>query len=343
MRSRRVAPSVKRLAASIAAVAVAVACAPPAAPTPPPGGPPTIVCPLPQNLPSPDGNGVVATYFKPSVSGGAEPVDTTCSPDSGSIFGVGTTNVACTATDAQQRATSCSFGVTVVYTPPPPPPTPKINATNFLAFGDSMTYGSTALCNRLGLLPWDLDVQSLWANVVPDSYPSVLQSLLAARYTTQTLSVVNEGVPGERVVLPATASRLTSTLNQHAPQVLLLQEGVNDLHRGVAPAAVVSALRGLVRTAQGRGVRTFVGTLLPEVRTPSSCRAFHPELIVPTNTLIRSMVASEGAELVDLYAGFGGEGSPFIGPDGLHPSTSGYSQMAQTFYEALRARLEAPE
>jgi lysophospholipase L1-like esterase len=252
------------------------------------------------------------------------------------MFPAGTTEVACTVRDAQQRTESCGFNVTVVVPP-------RISVTKFLAFGDSITFGSTALCNRLapGLLTWEMDVQSLLANVVvPDSYPFVLEGLLKSRYTGQAPTVTNEGVPGERVTAAATEDRLRSALGQHGPEVLLLQEGVNDLHRDRTPDEVADGLRELVRIAHARGVTVFVGTLVPEVRKPGACRAFQPDLIAPTNSLIRSMVRSEGAELVDLYAAFGGEGSPFIGEDGLHPSPAGYAKIAETFFEALRGRLE---
>jgi hypothetical protein len=46
------------------------------------------------------------------------PVPVTCAPASGSIFPLGTTTVACTATDAAGNMASASFRVTVVDTIP---------------------------------------------------------------------------------------------------------------------------------------------------------------------------------------------------------------------------------
>ncbi|HWF86218.1 MAG TPA: HYR domain-containing protein [Vicinamibacterales bacterium] len=85
---------------------------------------PIISCPTAQSVTSSTGLAVNVSYPQPTVSGGAAPVTTTCSPASGSAFGLGTTSVACAATDALQRSASCSFAVSVVAAPVPPPPPP---------------------------------------------------------------------------------------------------------------------------------------------------------------------------------------------------------------------------
>ena len=63
---------------------------------------------------------------------------------------------------------------------------------------------------------------------------------------------------------------------------------------------------------------------------------------MPINDLIRGMAAAEGAVLVDLYQAFDGQIDTLIGADGLHPNEAGYQQMAETFFTAVRARLEMP-
>jgi lysophospholipase L1-like esterase len=52
------------------------------------------------------------------------------------------------------------------------------------------------------------------------------------------------------------------------------------------------------------------------------------------------MVASEGAILVDLYPVFEASLGELIGPDGLHPSEAGYRKIADTFFDAIKQRLE---
>ena len=196
----------------------------------------------------------------------------------------------------------------------------------YVAFGDSITEG----------FPHTIVPQLL--DPAPDgSYPAVLLSLLRARYTAQTIAVLDEGIGGELVA--AGASRLAGVLSADAPGALLLMEGANDLSQGsdgISPA--VAGLRQMVRDARARSIAVFVGTLLPERAggTPQ-----HPELVVPLNDAIKTMVAAEGVFLVDLYAAFDGVAdSTLISSDGLHPTAAGNQRIAQTFYDAVRARLE---
>ncbi len=125
------------------------------------------------------------------------------------------------------------------------------------------------------------------------------------------------------------------------PEVVLLQEGVNDLHQFGTSAVpeIASSLRRMVVEAKSRGMRVYVGTLLPE--RLCGCRAFAESLIAPANDQIRGMAAAEGVPLVDLYQAFGGQTSTLLGIDGLHPTEAGYQRMANTFFDAIQATLEA--
>lgn len=68
-------------------------------------------------------SGAVVTWTGPTafdlVSGN---VAVTCVPASGALFGVGTTPVTCSASDAAGNSASAVFFVTVLAAPPPPPP-----------------------------------------------------------------------------------------------------------------------------------------------------------------------------------------------------------------------------
>jgi len=98
----------------------------------------------------------------------------------------------------------------------------------------------------------------------------------------------------------------------------------------------------MIRDAQSRKIRVFVGTLLPEDRC--GCRAFDfvdgRDDIVTANDQIRAMAASEGAFLVDLHQGFAGQTATLLSFDGLHPNEAGYAKMAEMFFDAIRQRLE---
>ena len=305
---------------------VLVLCAPachrtPTQPTP--AADPEITCPPAVTAQSVGGVTLPVTYPPATVVGGMTPVATQCVPASAGDFPIGSTVVTCTATDARSRTDSCTFSVTV--TAPP-----RIGATRFVAFGDSMTEGKLALFGPL---------------TIGDPGPAVgyvykLKALLEGRYTAQQFSVTDEGLGGETTA--AGRDRLPGVLIRDQPEVLLLLEGVNDLNAGrdAAIPGVVSNLRAMIRTARSSGIVVLIGTLLPE--RPGGFRALAPGSIVPANNQIRLMAAAEGAILVDLYQAFEGRTETHIGADGLHPNDAGYTLMADTFFAAVKARFETP-
>jgi lysophospholipase L1-like esterase len=277
----------------------------------------------------------------PQISGGAAPVTTACSSQSGWTYPVGATPVTCTATDAKQQTASCSFQVTV--TAPP-----QLTATKFVAFGDSITVGVPSTCEGklIGTLPhlgWFEDLQLLrTAQGTQDNYPDKLQQLLATRYTAQDVTVINEGKGGECPIgcEPRGVDRLPGVLAARMPQWLLLQEGINIINANV-PSSIPNAINGLrelIHQAKAQGVPVMVGTLLPERH--GACRGYAPDLVAPANDRIRELVQIEGEVLVDLWEAFGGVPGDLIGVDGLHPTPAGYAKMAETFYEEIRKRLE---
>jgi lysophospholipase L1-like esterase len=243
-----------------------------------------------------------------------------CSPPTPSSFGVGSTSVKCMVTDSQQRADSCTFTVTVT-----PAPIPRLSVTTLVAFGDSMTEGSNVLLPQAVPIP-------------PGSYPGDLSAMLTARYTTQTFTVLDEGVPGETV--DNGRLRLPRVLSVDRPGALLLLEGVNDLNGSGASVipSVASSLQGMVRAARASGAVVFWATLPPQ--RPGGSRAYAPTLIEPLNQRIRALAPTEGAVLVDLYRDFNGEVDQLLQSDGLHPNAAGYMRMAQSFFTAIRGRLE---
>ena len=315
----------------------------------PSGPPPALTCPAPIQVVSPNNNAVPVTYQAPVVSG-AQPVQSTCAPPSGSLFAIGTTAVGCSAT-VEASKVSCSFNVTVAAPP-------QLEKTRTLAFGDSITFGAESLCNGLTSLratpgEWLRSWEGQAAVAAP--YPTVLERMLKDRYTAQSPTVFNAGVAGEFVNDSDTRRRFTRVLNERNPEIVLLQEGINDLHGfdfyGIPDAqgmaGVVNALRAMSLEARGRGIQVFLGTLLPE--RPNGCRAFavppraERDMIRPTNDLIRSMAAAERIDLVDLYAVFDGHLTDYLGQDGLHPSDAGYSAIARAFFDAIKQKFEKPQ
>jgi lysophospholipase L1-like esterase len=330
----------------------AFGCGNPASPTPPtdpfPNGP-TITCPAtPPPITASNSLGASVQFGTPTSIGGAPAVAISCAPASGTLFPIGTTKVTCTAVDARQRTDTCSFNV-VVQT------IPVISMTQFVAFGDSITWGEDGnpevLCgSNNNLSPQSLDlIRPRQQVALSNQYPMALQLKLAARYATQAavISVDNAGNPGEPAGAPSTLTRLQQVLGSKRYDAILLMEGTNDIFYG-DPAQVDVAINGnppgssglsaMVTVAKSRGLRVFLATVPPMV--PGGSRACGHLLVAPLDDRIRALAASQGVTLVDVYAGMGSTYAQYIGPDGLHPNVAGYDKIADIFFNVLKSTLE---
>jgi acyl-CoA thioesterase I len=281
-----------------------------------------LTCPAALEVSSLGGAPVPVAYEVPVATGGTAPVSTTCTPASGSLFAAGATTVTCTASDAAGRTAACGFGVTVT-------PRAPLSRTRFMAFGDSLTEG------KISLTPM------LLIDAPAHAYTSKLQVKLTSRYPGQTISVINEGLGGE--LAASSLNRFTGTLSLHAPEVVLLMHGVNDLNivgTGITQAAV-DAVEELVKAGRNRGLTVLVATLPPLGPPKAGC----PECVEPFNSRLRAVAAAKGAVLVDVYgAWMGAPGGPvgLMGADGIHPTEAGYEVIATAFFEAIRRALEQP-
>jgi lysophospholipase L1-like esterase len=237
----------------------------------------------------------------------------------------------------------------VTRAPAAPSKPPHLSATRFTAFGDSITEGLVQRCpgaspieNEADPLRIELPRAQGRAQPSPTAYPAKLQALLAERYPSQMITVINEGAGGED--MKGGVANLPAVLSANAPEVLLLQEGINTLneqHKAGIPL-VVEGLRTMIQEARSRTIKVFAATLLPE--RPGGCRAYDYsedyDDIIEANVQIRRMIGTEGAILVDLYEAFNGRTGMLIGEDGLHPSAAGYQRMAAAFFDAIKKNLE---
>lgn len=223
--------------------------------------------------------------------------------------------------------------------PTGPSTSPTLSRTRFLAFGDSLTAGEVTV--PAGVLPGlpgtgVLNPPSRRMVVVPSaSYPAQLVAMLQGRYARQAVSVTNAGVPGEYSFQGV--ARFPDTFTAAAPEVVLLLHGVNDLPFGNTDLPTGS-LQILTADAKRRGAMVFLSTLLPG--KPGGRNTPNVALMEELNARIKTIAATEGAVLVDLYAQLLPEASTIIGPDGLHPTEVGYKRMADIFYAVIQANLE---
>ncbi len=321
----------KKFAATLAAAVLAGSCGgdTTTSPTPPPAAQLAVSCPSSFGVVSPSNVGVAVNYTTPVATGGQAPVAVTCSPIAGQLFPPGTTTVTCTARDAVFVTASCSFAVTVTIPP-------RLSRTSFLAFGDSITAGEVTVPLGTALSTGEPAYKQV---VVPAaSYPSVLESLLDARYLAQTPTVVNAGKPGEWAA--DGPPRLRAAITTNRPEVVLLLTGHNDLGSTQQAIGGYNGLLQMVRETKTSGARIFVGTLLPSI--PGRSKSQPQALLLQFNDAVRAMAAAEGVTLVDLYTAMLPEVNTLIGVDGLHPNEAGYGRMASLFLAAIRATLEVP-
>ncbi len=287
-----------------------------------------IVCPEPITAVANTATGAAVVYQPPVVTGGRPPVTSSCSRPSGQPFPIGTTSVTCSAQDATPVSTSCTFAVTV-QTPP------RLSATRFLAFGDSITAGEVTAPQSVAMA----NGERWWPLVVVPtvSYPTRLAERLTAGYPLQQPTVVNAGQSGQSAT--DGVSRFLATATQPPYDVVLLLMGYNDVSgdsRSVANGA--AALERMVRNARGRNLRVFLATLTPTIT--GRLRSVDQALLDTMNVRIRQIAAAEGAVLVDLHQAFQPAVFTWVGSDGIHPTESGYVRIAETFLAAIRTTLE---
>jgi lysophospholipase L1-like esterase len=313
---------------SLVALAAAAACGGSGASPTPPGPEPAITCPANVEAVAHNGEAPIVNFDAPAAQGGDAPVTVACTPASGSTFPVGTNTVNCTATDAAKRSASCSFTVNVSGVP-------TLTKLKFVAFGDSITEGQTSPDPTILLLN------------PADSYPAKLQQLLRARYVDQTVTVINKGRSGERVHEDG-EKRFPEVLDDEKPDVVLLLDGANDLLRAGsagdpedAISPIIGSLEEMVQSAKRRRIPVMLATFPPQNRDGK--RGAGAPAVPELNDEIRRLAADEGATLVDLYNGLGGTPDGSIGVDGLHPTASGYSKIAEIWFEAIKKKYEKQE
>ena len=230
---------------------------------------------------------------------------------------------------------------------------PHIAVTDFVAFGDSITWGEDGRLDAsepLGLFRTRVRVS--------DPYPKLLEFYLQTRYASQAIQVANEGQPGE----PAggsgdsgpsgpTRARFDTTVVGGAYHAVLLMEGANDI--GDGEDGIPAAVNGLnmIDDATSHGIRVFLATIPPEQPNPDPipfAREHAEAAVLAMNSQIRGLAASERVSLVDIYSAFPSPDTNdlyalgLLSRDGLHPLEGGYELIAHTFLDEIVHDLELP-
>ncbi|MFI1353357.1 SGNH/GDSL hydrolase family protein [Streptomyces sp. NPDC020898] len=205
-----------------------------------------------------------------------------------------------------------------------------------VVFGDSLTAGSTS----------SVGTNSRWPDVLADR----LHAAAASGADVPRYGVVNEGIGGNRVLLPGgagvpapNASGLTrfgrDVLGRPNVKVVVIDLGVNDILRAYNPknlkaSSITAGLRELVAEAHARGLKVVGATLMP-------FGGFHG-YSAATESLRQAVNAEiRAGKVYDAYTDFDkalrdpADPSRFRADynsgDHLHPSDKGYARMAEVF------------
>jgi lysophospholipase L1-like esterase len=213
-----------------------------------------------------------------------------------------------------------------------------LGATNYLSFGDSITWGTLS----------SFDGAYLFDPCGGCSYPSQLDNLLEATFASQDFTVDNFGSPGEQAAQAVSSGRFQQALAAQRPRGVLLLEGINDLNNGRSVTDVVGSLQQMIDIARIYNATVLISTMYQTCRSvqpgTGQVRENSAHQIVAFNNALGAMAAGrQNVYVVNLYGAFGNNcgadgGVNLLGADGLHPSTTGYQVMAATFGTAIRDR-----
>lgn len=166
-------------------------------------------------------------------------------------------------------------------------------------------------------------------------YPPRLEALL--RNAGQTVTVRNEGVPGENT---DEAVLVINEVLGRGGDVLLLMEGSNDVSRQYSAAETLFNLNFLALRAETRGWRVIQATVIP--RIPRARIDPENEINQALNQRIRDQAGFEQRSLADPFEVFGRETNlfaRFYWKDPLdnvgHPNGAGYDLLARAFFDVI--------
>jgi acyl-CoA thioesterase-1 len=159
---------------------------------------------------------------------------------------------------------------------------------------------------------------------------------LDARLAKEKLAwrVVNASVSGETT--SGGRSRLPALLQQHRPQVVLIELGGNDALRGLPLAMTEANLTEMTRAAKRAGARVLLaGMAVP----PNYGRAYGEQFLA----LFPKVAKAEGTALVPfLLAGVadGPDAEAMFQPDRIHPKAEAHPRILDNVWPALRPLLK---
>lgn len=182
------------------------------------------------------------------------------------------------------------------------------HAASILVWGDSLSAG------------YQLRQDQAW--------PTLLQTRLRDKGFPHT--VINASVSGETSA--GGRSRLPTALEQHQPDLLILELGANDGLRGLRPQLLADNLAAMIQAALDSGAEVLlVGMQMPPNYGPVYTRRFE-------QTFEDVAKANQVALLPFLLEGFADKPELFL-PDGIHPNAEAQEIILDTVWSHLEPML----
>ncbi|MDI3325109.1 arylesterase [Pontibacterium granulatum] len=147
------------------------------------------------------------------------------------------------------------------------------------------------------------------------------------------VSVVNASISGETT--QGGLSRLPRLLEQHQPDIVLLELGANDGLRGTFPPVIRSNLNRLTQLSKQQGARVLVlGMQLPPNYGPAYTRRFAE--------VFTGVAETHDTALVPFFMEKVALEPSLMQGDGLHPNAAGQPFLLDTVWPALVPLLPRP-
>jgi lysophospholipase L1-like esterase len=198
-----------------------------------------------------------------------------------------------------------------------------------VAFGDSITDGATS------------------TNDTDRSWPSALANRLITTPNAPKLSVVNQGISGNRLLVDgagvnALARFDRDVLGMSGVKWLIVMEGINDIGNTLGGNAsqtpvtadeLIGAMKQMIDRAHTHQIKVIGATL-----TPYECAAYYSEKGEEVRQTVNRWIRSGGAfdEVLDFDKVTQDSSKPksfkqtFNNGDHLHPNDAGYKAMADS-------------
>ena len=185
---------------------------------------------------------------------------------------------------------------------------PLAQAANLLVFGDSLSAGFG--------IPRE------------QSWPALLADKLTQEGKPYT--VINASISGETTA--GGLARLSASLKQHRPAVVILELGANDGLRGLPVSVMADNLSAMIRQSRESGARVLlVGMKLPPNYGPDYVSRFE-------GTFPQVAKKEKAALLPFLLEPIAREAAAFQ-PDGLHPVAEAQPRLMNHVWKALKPLL----